>query len=88
MSIIALALTACTSFTEPCNTYYIDTAATNKICYTQMEKHESEFFDLWQDINNPLPLKAWLVSQNISEEVAELVEVTFSCVIVEQDDMP
>lgn len=88
MSIIALALTACTSFTEPCNTYFIDTAATNKICYTQMEKQEGEFYQLWQDINNPLPLKEWLKKQNISEEVAELVEVKFECVMVEEDELP
>ena len=88
MSIIALALTACTSFTEPCNTYFIDTAATGKICYTQMGKQEASFSKLWQDINNPLPLKEWLASQNIDEEVAELVNVKFECVLVEQDDMP
>lgn len=88
MSLIALALTACTSFTEPCNTYYIDTAPTGKICNTQMLTHESQFSKLWQDINNPLPLKAWLAEQNISEEVSELVEVKFQCVLIEQDDIP
>lgn len=87
-AIIALALTACTSFTEPCNTYYIDTAPTAKICYTQMQQHESTFFKLWEDINNPLPLKAWLAGQNIEEEVADLVEVRFNCVTVEEDDIP
>lgn len=88
MSLIALALTACTSFTEPCNTYYIDSAATVKLCYTQMEKQEGEFYKLWEDINNPLALKEWLATQNISEEVAELVEVRFDCVTVDEDDIP
>lgn len=85
MSFSAVVLNLCTA--ASCMAYNVDTAPNGVQCETQLKHHASAFTKAWNDTSSPLPLKAWLESQQIFEEPVTLERYSFKCASFEGDGL-